>query len=253
MDLVADVGNTRAHLALFEGERLLARADVPHRLAPPDRQRAFAALLEGRPAPRRFALGSVNRRGRGLLEDWVRASFGLEPWILRQTLPDPLPLDVDAPEQVGADRVANATWAAHAHPGVDVVVIDLGTAITFDVVSRAGVFLGGAIAPGLGAAARALARGAELLPEVNLRDDERPPALGKTTEQCLRSGLFYGSVGLIEATLARLREELGARPRAVATGGDAPRVAPHCPSVDEVVPDVTLRGLHRALEVCECA
>jgi type III pantothenate kinase len=253
VDLIADIGNTRAHLALFEGERLLSRTDVPHADPPAERQRAYAAFAEGHPAPGRFAIGSVNRRGRGTLEDWVRARFGLDPWILRQNLPDPLPLDVDAPEQVGPDRIANAFWAARTYPGRAVVVIDMGTAITFDVVSSQGVFVGGVIAAGLGTQSRALAHGTDRLPEVGLEPGAPPTALGRTTAQCLAGGLFFGAVGLVEATCASIARELGEAPTVVATGGDAPLIAPHCPIVSAVEPEATLRGIHLALEALECA
>jgi len=167
--------------------------------------------------------------------------------VLGQDLPASLPLDLDRPEQVGLDRLANGLWLTSRHPGQAAVVVDLGTAVTFDVVSSEGAFVGGAIAPGLSTGAWALhERTRGRLPQVNL--SETPPALGVDTEACLRSGLFYGLVGLVEATCAQLERELGASLHVVATGGDAERIAASCPLIDEVVPHLTLLGLLRALD-----
>ena len=122
------------------------------------------------------------------------------------------------------------------------------TPVTVTVVNYNGAaFLGGAIACGLRLAAGALAAGTDLLPLGEL-GEEPSPALGKTTEACLAAGLWWGAIGLVEATCARIAAELGEAPRVVATGGDAPRIAPHCACVDAVVPDVTLLGVAYALD-----
>jgi len=245
-DLIADVGNTRAHLAWVEAGRVEARAA----LETADRARARAAweTFLGARRPARVAYATVAAAAGAAFAAWAAEATGVAAVSLGTPgLPYPLPLDVAQPERVGPDRVANATWAVRAHPRQAVVVVDLGTAITFDVVSARGAFLGGAIACGLRLAAGALAAGTDLLPLGEL-GEEPSPALGKTTEACLAAGLWWGAIGLVEATCARIAAELGEAPRVVATGGDAPQVAPHCACVDAVVPDVTLLGVAYALD-----
>jgi len=153
----------------------------------------------------------------------------------------PVELDVVTPKTVGADRIANALWAARAHPGRATIVIDLGTAITFEVVDAQGVFRGGAIAPGLRAQAGALAAGTAQLPPVAIQGV--PAALGRDTPSSIAAGVFWGVVGLVETLTRRLTDQLEGPVGVVATGGDAVRIADACPAIEEVVPDLTLVGM----------
>ena len=243
-----DVGNTRAHLALFEGETLVARIDVAHNDGDEVATASFDAFADGRESPSRFAIASVNGSGHDRVVAWATKRFGLEARVLLGDLPAPSALGALQGSGVGADRVANACWASHAFPGEAAVVVGLGTAVVFDVVSPQGMFLGGAIAAGLRPQARALSLLTDKLPEVTLeRDDWPPPALGQTTIDCLEGGLVWGLVGLVETTCAQLVKELGMPLRVVATGGDAHRIAPLCPVVERIVPDATLEGVRLAL------
>lgn len=253
-DLIADVGNTRAHLALFEGPELRAAASVAHGDAMRSGWDRFLEEHSARPA--RFALATVQAEVGEALRAWSRERWSLEPLVLGANLAHTLPLEVERPEQVGADRIANGLWAARTHPGRAVVVIDLGTAVTFDVVASSGAFRGGIIAAGMGTCARALADRTSKLPHVTLhaaREDDWPPSvLGRTTEACLEGGLLWGAVGLVNTVCARIAVELGEEPLVVATGGDAEVVAPHCPGVDRVVPRLTLHGVRIALAETAC-
>ncbi len=252
MDLIADIGNSRAHLALYRGPTLVARCDVPH--ADTNTHEQFDALLVGQETPTRFAMASVNAPGRAGVEQWAKARLGLTPRVLLETLPDPSPFPADVKTGVGADRIANAIWALHAYPGETVLVVNLGTAITFNVMSAEGAFVGGLIAAGLRTSARALELLTDKLPQVTFeRDDWPPPALGQTTLDCIEGGLVWSAVGLIEIGCKRLTEELGTGIRVVATGGDAERVAPLCPTVERVVPEATLEGVRLALVAAEGA
>ncbi|MGE0712324.1 MAG: type III pantothenate kinase [Planctomycetota bacterium] len=243
VDLVADVGNLRTKLALFQGDDLLGQASVEHG----QDLRAAAARLCAGFTPRRAAACQVRPGPFEDLRAWCREVLHLELRALGADLPCPIPVEVPAPERVGADRLANAVWAARSYPQRALVVVDLGTAITFDVVSSAGAFVGGAIAAGLRMRAAALHQRTALLPEVALEGEAAPPALGTSTEEALRAGLFWGTVGLIDAVCLRLARELEEDPLVVATGGDAKLFAPHCPCIARVVPDLTLRGVHAAL------
>lgn len=155
-------------------------------------------------------------------------------------------LRVDNPSEVGADRIAN-TLAAHHRYGGPAVVVDFGTSTNFDVVSAEGDFLGGSFAPGLEIAAESLFGRASRLFRVPLT----PPrdAIGKNTADCLRSGIVFGYVGLVEGLIGRIVAELGGQPRIVATGGLAPVIAPLAKSIERVDEDLTLEGLRMLWEL----
>jgi type III pantothenate kinase len=141
---------------------------------------------------------------------------------------------------VGADRVANALGAHLAYPG-PAIVVDFGTATTFDVVSEDGDFLGGAIAAGIEAAAASLFGRTALLPRIALGFPES--AIGKSTVQNLQIGLYHGATLLVDGLVKRIRMEWEPGARVIATGGLAQRIAPHCASVDVVDPNLTLKGI----------
>jgi type III pantothenate kinase len=152
-------------------------------------------------------------------------------------------IDFPDPSQLGADRLANAIGVEARH-GSPAIVIDFGTAVTFDVISSAPAYCGGAIAPGLGAMTGYLFRRTALLPQIDIT--EPPHAIGKTTEEAMRSGAVFGYRGLIRGILDRLRPEIDGTPVVVATGGDAPVIAEAMPEIDHIDPDLTLDGLRLA-------
>ena len=246
MDLVADIGNTRCHLAAFEGGGIVARRAVRGGTVP-EMEREWDAFAVSLPrAPDRAAIASVNPKVKVPFARWLRSRFGLEALVLGETLKIAIPVDVDAPAEVGSDRLVNALWAARNRPGRAVVVVDFGTAVSFDVVSSKGAFVGGAIAPGMGTAARALSEKTALLPHIAVT--AAPRAIGRDTVACIDSGIFWGTVGLVERLTARIADELGETPHVIATGGDAALVAPSCPIIKEVVPDMTVEGIRLALQ-----
>ena len=147
---------------------------------------------------------------------------------------------VDSPESVGADRLVNAV-AAHEKYGGPLIVIDFGTATTFDVVDDDGNYCGGGIAPGINLSIEALHQAAAMLPRVSV---EKPPTvIGKRTTPAMQSGIYWGYVGLIEGLVARIRAEYGKELRVVATGGLAPLFDAATSAIGEVDGDLTLRGL----------
>jgi type III pantothenate kinase len=156
----------------------------------------------------------------------------------------------DVPAEVGADRLVNAA-AAHARVRGPLIVVDFGTATTFDCVDRRGAYLGGAIAPGPQMAAEVLYQRTAKLPLVGAF--HRPPhAIGKNTQDSIASGLFHGYVGLTRGLLRRLAKEMGGRPTVLATGGLAALLAPAVPEIQDVVPDLTLEGLWRIWLLNKC-
>ncbi len=154
-----------------------------------------------------------------------------------------LTIDYPQPEQIGADRLANAIGVSSRH-GAPAIVIDFGTAVTFDVVSAGPAYCGGVIAPGLGAMQDYLGRRTALLPRIEL--DEPASAIGKSTVQAMQAGAVFGYRGLVREILARLRAEMQGEPAIVATGGDAELIARGLPEIGAVDPDLTLEGLRLA-------
>jgi type III pantothenate kinase len=141
---------------------------------------------------------------------------------------------------VGADRLANAVAARRIY-GTPAIVVDLGTATTFDCISRAGSYLGGAIMPGVVTSAEELFRRAARIPKVELRTPTR--ALGRTTEEALRAGVLWGAAGAVDALVRRLALEMRGTPHVIATGGLAKAIAPECETVNMVDEALTLKGL----------
>ncbi len=149
-------------------------------------------------------------------------------------------IHMDRPEAVGADRLVNAV-AAHASYKGAVIVVDFGTATTFDIISAEGDYEGGVIAPGVNLSAEALHQGAAMLPRVAVQRTQS--VIGKDTVPAMQSGLFWGYIGLIEGIVARIKEEYGEPMTVVATGGLATPFHRQTPAIDELDPDLTIRGL----------
>ncbi len=171
--------------------------------------------------------------------DALRRVTGLDPVEVTASN-TPLPVRVPDPSSVGADRIANALAVTRLH-GTPAIVVDLGTATTFDCVAKDGAYVGGAIAPGVVTSSEDLFRRAARLARVDLRAPER--ALGRTTEECLRVGVIWGNAGLVDALVRRIAKELGGKPRVVATGGLATVIAPECETVHVVDEALTLKGM----------
>jgi type III pantothenate kinase len=173
---------------------------------------------------------------RRLCRDW----FDVEPIVARAALDWGFPIRIDNPDEVGADRLLNAL-AAHNHYGGPLIVVDFGTATTFDVVDRDGGYLGGVIAPGINLSIEALHQAAARLPRIGIG---RPQSvIGRSTIPAMRSGIYWGYVGLIEGLLARIEGEYGEKLKAIATGGLAPLFAEGTQALTTIDPDLTLDGL----------
>jgi type III pantothenate kinase len=151
-------------------------------------------------------------------------------------------IDYPNPAQIGADRLANAAGVLSRHR-VPAIIIDFGTAVTFDVISAAPAYCGGVIAPGLGAMTGYLSRKTALLPEIELV--EPPSAIGKSTEHAMQVGAVIGYRGLVKEILQQISSELHGQPAIIATGGDAALIARGIPEIECVDPDITLDGLRQ--------
>jgi type III pantothenate kinase len=246
MLLAVDIGNSNVVVGLLEGERVVRSARLE------TLRNEDAAAAEGRLA---HALTDADRSAvagaivASVLPDLgrvfaaaLRALTGVEVVLVDHATPTGVLLDVDEPERVGADRYVNlAALVGRGHEGA--IVVDCGTATTFDVLTPDGRFVGGAIAPGLATNAEALRARAPRLPPVPL--SAPAAAIGRNTIDALRSGVVLGYAAMVEGMLARMRSEIRFPVRVYATGGLAPLLAPHCPSIDVLDTDLTLRGLAR--------
>ncbi len=253
MILAIDVGNTETVLGLFRETEEGPPPDPLHswRLATDARRTSdeHAFLLQGfldrsltpsdGPVGRAVVASVVPRMDRA----WQGAcrTLNLDYLPVGPSSPLPVELDVDDPAGVGADRIMN-TLAATETFERDTVVVDLGTATTFDCITAGGRFLGGVIAPGPRAGLERLVEATSRLPQVEVGPPER--TIGRRTEACLNSGVFYSVVDGIDGIVDRILEEWGPEdPLVVATGGLVEMIAPHCRSVDRVERHLTLRGL----------
>jgi type III pantothenate kinase len=176
----------------------------------------------------------------------ARRYLGCEGLVVRGTGRTGIRVNIDNPHEVGGDRVSNAV-AARALYGAPAIVIDFGTATNFDVLSREGDYIGGALAPGIEVAAEALFRRGARLFNVALTAPKR--AIGRNTVTALQSGIVFGYVGLIEGLIARIQRELGGGAHVIATGGLASLVAHETPVVEHVDPHLTLTGLRLIYEL----
>lgn len=166
--------------------------------------------------------------------------FGVKPLVVTGALDLGIRNAYQPPEAVGADRLVNAVAAIHLY-GAPCIVVDFGTATTFDAIDRNGTYLGGAISPGITMAAEALFQRTAQLPRVALNQPKR--AIGRSTVESIQSGLVFGYVGLVKELVARFKLELGADATVIATGGLAPLIAPLTEVIEEINPDLTLLGL----------
>ena len=242
MLLAVDAGNTQTVLGLYDGDRLVEH----YRIGTNPRQTAdelavtLRALVDLPGLDGMVLCSSVPQlvtEYEAFAERWGK----VELLVLGPGVSTGIPIRYDDPREVGPDRIANAVAARERH-GAPVIVVDFGTSTNFDIVSAAGEYLGGVLAPGVEVSMDALfARAARLL---KVSFEAPPHVIGKTTTQGLQSGLVYGFAGQVDGIVARIREELAA-PEAtvVATGGLATLIAPHSRTIGSVDPELTLQGL----------
>jgi type III pantothenate kinase len=249
--LVVDVGNTQTHLGAFAGERLVhdwrfatVRESTADELG--SRLRNLLALrdLDFDDLDASILSSTVPQ----LRPEWTAMTeryLGHEMPVVGPGVRTGMPIRMDNPREVGADRLVNAV-AAFERMGGPCVIVDFGTAITYDCVGEAGDYIGGIIGPGVEISMEALTSRAAAIPRIDLT----PPRalIGKSTVEAIRSGVIYGFAAQVDGILARLRKELGEQTAAVATGGLAGAIVPFCELIDDVDPLLTLTGLRIIFE-----
>jgi type III pantothenate kinase len=241
-----DVGNTNTSLGVFNGKKLVAnwrlttiRDQTVDEYGILTRDLFTVAGLSPTKT-KGVILASVVPPVNGTLAQMSERYFGIKAVFVEPGMKAALPVRYDNPQEVGADRIANAV-AAFAKYGGPTVVVDFGTAINFDVISRRGEYLGGAIGPGIGISADALFAQAARLFRVEIRDPGK--AIGTTTSGSMQAGFYYGFVGMVDGILERLTKELRGRVRVIATGGQAALISRGSRFIETVDEHLTLDGL----------
>jgi type III pantothenate kinase len=249
MLLAIDAGNTNIVFALVEGGDIRTRwriASDPRRTA--DQYAVWLhQLIELEGLPRdvvsEVIIGTVVPRALHNLEVLSEKYFGVTPIVAGQSEAAwPIRLDVDEPHNVGADRALNAI-AAHSKYGGELIVIDFGTATTFDWVGGDGAYKGGIIAPGLNLSLDALVSAAAKLPRIAIEAPADNKVIGRTTSDQMLIGIYWGYVAMIEGLVERMKRDIGKPVKVIATGGLANLFDKHTTAFDAIEPDLTIQGL----------
>jgi len=246
MLLATNINNTNTMIGLYDGTEWIAswRIKTDRAKQPDEHAMLLRNLFQHNQLSWEdvsgVALASVVPPLTASFVDMFQRYFHLEPLVVTNKIETGVKIRIDYPAEAGADRILNALAAGELH-GCPCIVVDFGTATTFDAVSRDGDYLGGAIAPGLGIAAEALFARTAKLPRIELVAP--PAAIGRNTIHAMQSGIIFGYVGLIEGLVKRIKKELGAGTRVVATGGLAHVLAAETAVIETVDQMLTLEGL----------
>ncbi len=255
MLLAIDVGNTNIVLGVFEGQQLIEswRLATLRERTSDEIGIWVAQLFEHRAIDTTkvsgIVMGSVVPPLTGTFMKMAQRYFGMTPLNVDSSVDTGMPILYKHPAEVGADRILNSV-AGYRLYGRErrcpLVVVDFGTATTFDAISEKGEYLGGVICPGMQISADALFQRAARLPRVDMR---KPcEVIGRTTVGAIESGLYYGYIGLVDGVVRRMRSELGDNTACIATGGLAGIIAPEVDLIEHVDPDLTLHGLRMVWE-----
>lgn len=252
MLIAIDVGNTQTVMGLFRGDDLVDSwrlSTVRERTA--DEYRLYFAGLLRQDGYRLedvhgVALSSVVPTAKAALVQVAEEMIDGPLVVIGPGVKTGMPINIDNPREVGADRVVNSVAAKHKY-GSPVISVDFGTSSNMDVVDATGAYIGGAIAPGLEVSQDALISATAALRRVDLSTPRA--AIGRNTVEAIQSGLLFGHAGLVDGIVDRLVAEVGGSPAVVATGGLAPTIVPHCRSVSIIDPNLTLDGLRMIYEM----
>jgi type III pantothenate kinase len=246
MLLCIDVGNTHTQFGVFEKGKLKRDYRVASEVVRTEDEIGIVVLsllkhdgikirnING------VGISSVVPNLTAILERMSKKYFGCDPLVVNADLDLGIKVDYDEPKAIGSDRICVAA-AGYKKYGGPLIVLDFGTATTFDVISKDGVYLGGAIAPGVETAAADLQRRAAKLPRIELKFPNE--VIGKTTVESMQSGIMFGAVDAMEGIVRRIRSSLAAEPKVIATGGYARTIAEKTKMIDHIEPALVLEGV----------
>lgn len=246
MLLAIDVGNTNTVVGIFSGDKLIAdwRLETKKertadewgifikelfKYSDIDAEKIDGVVISNVVPTMSFALSKMSER-----------YIGHTPFIVGPDIKIDLAIELDNPTEIGADRIVNAVAARHKYEG-DLIIIDFGTATTFDYVSAKGAYCGGIICPGIGISAEALFQRTSKLPRVDIAKPAH--VIGRNTIECMQAGLYYGYIGVVDSLVERMEDEIGSKAKAIATGGLASLIAKDSKKISEVDDYLTLEGL----------
>lgn len=247
MLLVVDIGNTNIVMGIYDGDTL--RQDWRIRTERNATEDEFSVLATSLFARSHINLSDISQTiissvvppMVGILDAFCRKYLGHSPQWVDARNSNAMPIRYNNPAEVGADRIVNAVAAWNMYH-TSLIIIDFGTATTFDAVSAQGEYLGGAISPGIMIASEALFQKASKLPRVEIF--KKPSAIiGKDTISSIQAGIIFGYAGLVDGIVQRMRQEMASHPKVIATGGLAPLMANVSSSIEAVIPNLTLEGL----------
>ncbi len=237
MLLAVDIGNTNINAGIFKGKKLIKRFSVPTKAHSLSRIKKGLSGSFVNTAVICSVVPVVTRRLAGDL----KKGLGLTTYIIGREIKVPVKNFYRNPSQVGQDRLVNA-YAGIKLYGAPLIVIDFGTAVTFDVVSKGAAYLGGMILPGLGVSLEALNAHTALLPKIRLSPPEE--FIGRDTRNSMLSGIVYGFALAADALSRKIKDKIGKKAKVIGTGGNIGLIFPYCRAIDYVDSDLTLKGLH---------
>lgn len=236
MLLAIDAGNTNIVMALYKGHEQvdLCRMETTGKIP-----ESINEIVRQYPNITDVIISSVVPKVNEVIEKSCAYLLKVEPIFITHENAG-IKVATDKPDEVGADRLVNAVAAMQGHD-TPIVVVDFGTATTFDVVDDQGQYAGGVIAPGINLSMQALHQAAAKLPDVAVEKPDK--VIGKNTKEAMQSGIYWGYIGLIEGTLKRIADEMGAQPKVIATGGLAPLFETGTDMIEAVDQELTMKGL----------
>jgi len=246
MLLVIDIGNTSISLGIYRGKKLMESWRISTSIEKSSEE--YGAEILGS-----FDSGKIDKKNISgiaiscvvppllpVFEEISQRYFHIKPLVVGGEGELGMPILYDNPQEVGADRLSTSIAAFELYKG-PLIVVDFGTATTFDVISEKGEYVGGVIAPGVGISSQALFEKAALLPHVEPAKPES--VIGKNTRKSMQAGIVYGSIGQVREILSRIKREMGGNPKIVATGGYATLIAPEVEMIDTVNQELVLEGM----------
>ncbi len=240
MVLVIDIGNTNTHFGIYAGDKLETCWSVPNSVIKNIKEQNDTILsgLEGYNISQSI-ISCVAPSLKDMFDEKILNNFGFSPIFIDHSFIK-IPIHYNNPSELGIDRIINAVAVIKLYK-LPCIVVDFGTATTFDVVSKNGEFMGGVIAPGIGVSAETLWTKTEKLPAIEIGVPEF--VIGRSTIECMQSGIFYGFIGQIDEIIRRIKEEYGEEINCIATGGLSRVVGPRSEYVNWIDPLLTLKGL----------